>query len=142
MKKELDRKIHKEIAGLCKEGDLLVKAGEYSKAAGKYVDALEMLPKPFTDWDAATWIFGSLGDAHFKDGAYEKALKSFANALYCPGGLGNAYIHLGLGKSQYELGQIEEATDNLTRAYMGGGKEVFRESDAKYFTFLNTKIKI
>ena len=142
MAKELKKAIHERIKNLCAEGDALVEDRKYANAVGKYVDALELLPKPFTDWEAATWIFGSLGEAHFKAKSYEKALSSLANAFYCPDGLGNPFLHLRFGQVNYELGQMDAAADSLARAYMGGGKELFDVENPKYYRFLKTKIAI
>ena len=36
---------------------------------------------------------------------------------------GNPFLRLRLGQVQVELGALDEAADNLTRAYMGGGRE-------------------
>lgn len=57
-------------------------------------------------------------------------------------GLGNPYIHLRLGQLYYEQENFDKAVDELTRAYMGGGLDIFIEDDPKYLDFLETKIKI
>jgi hypothetical protein len=53
--------------------------------------------------------------------------------MYCPGTIGNPWVHLRLGQVRFELGQLELATDELARAYMGGGRDVFEGQDPKYF---------
>ncbi|ESS51127.1 hypothetical protein L665_00292 [Ralstonia solanacearum SD54] len=42
----------------------------------------------------------------------------------------------------YEQENFDKAVDELTRAYMGGGLDIFIEDDPKYLDFLETKIKI
>jgi hypothetical protein len=42
----------------------------------------------------------------------------------------------------FELGDLPHANDNLTRAYMGAGEEIFAQEDKKYFEHLKTIIKI
>ena len=64
------------------------------------------------------------------------------NAIQCPTGLGNPYIHFRLGQTYFENGIMDKAADELTRAYMGAGLEIFMEDDPKYLAFLETKIKI
>lgn len=59
-------------------------------------------------------------------------------AVRCPDGLGNLFIHLRLGECAFELGQISRAEDELTRAYMGAGREIFADEDPKYFKHLQT----
>ena len=74
-------------------------------------------------------------------GNFEKMMKCFINAVQCPSGLGNPFIHLRMGQSYYELGKMEKASDELARAYMGAGMEIFMEDDRKYLEFLETKIE-
>ncbi|MEC0331788.1 hypothetical protein P4H42_19450 [Paenibacillus macerans] len=42
----------------------------------------------------------------------------------------------------YEQENFEKAADELTRAYMGAGMEIFMEDDPKYLEFLETNIEI
>jgi len=42
----------------------------------------------------------------------------------------------------YEFGNFEKATDELTRAYMGGDVNIFMEDDQKYLEFLESKISL
>lgn len=71
---------------------------------------------------------------------HAKALKSFQNAVQCPGSLGNPSIHLRLGQLYFDLRHFARAADELTRAYMGGGIELFMEDDSRYLAFLETRI--
>ncbi|HHX5418376.1 TPA: tetratricopeptide repeat protein, partial [Acinetobacter baumannii] len=89
-----------------------------------------------------TWIYVAMGDMYFHLKDYEQAFKCFYNAVQCPQGLGNPYIHLRLGQLYYEEGYFDDSADELTRAYMGGGLGIFLEDDPKYLDFLETKIVI
>ena len=42
----------------------------------------------------------------------------------------------------FEQENLAQAADELTRAYMGGGMDIFMEDDPKYLEFLETKIEI
>jgi hypothetical protein len=77
---------------------------------------------------------------HLKD--FDRTFKCFFNAVQCPKGLGNPFIHLRLGQAYYELGNLDKATDELTRAHVGGGLRIFLEDAPKYLEFLETRIKI
>jgi hypothetical protein len=55
---------------------------------------------------------------------------------------GNPFIHLRLGQAQLELGNEERAADELMRAFMGGGHEIFESDDQKYLDFLRTRADI
>lgn len=57
-------------------------------------------------------------------------------AVTGPDGLGNPFIHLRLGQCALELGDEDQAKDELIRAYMGDGPGIFEEEEPKYFEFL------
>ncbi len=142
MTAKLSDDIHAEVTSLCKLGDDLAKVGNFESAKQKYVDALKLLPENHREWEAATWIYVAIGDVHFRMNNYEKAFKCFFNAVQCPKGLGNPFIHLRLGQLYFEQGNFDKAADDLTRAYMGAGMNIFMEDDPKYLEFLETKIEI
>lgn len=130
---ELDDHTHSAISALARKGDALLEDGHARKAIGQYVKALDLLPEPLTDWEAATWLFGAIGDAYWLLGEYELAAKAFRSALRSPGGIGNPFIHLRMGQLEYEFGNDERAVDELMRAYMGADREIFEGQDPKYF---------
>jgi hypothetical protein len=66
---------------------------------------------------------------------------NLANSMHCPDAIGNPFLHLRLGQCQWELGNLDRAADELTRAYMGAGDEIFESEDPKYLSFLKTKLK-
>ncbi|MFJ8473288.1 hypothetical protein [Kitasatospora sp. NPDC094011] len=59
--------------------------------------------------------------------------------MKCPDGLGNPYVHLRLGQTTFELGDHDRAADELIRAHLGGGPELFREDDPTYRGFLRSR---
>ena len=134
--------LHRRITALCKEGDTLAAAGKSDDARQKYVAALKLLPDEPGQWEAATWIYVALGDVHFHAQNFDKAFKCFYNAVQSPKGLGNPYIHLRLGQLYYEQENFAKAADELTRAWMGGGIDIFMEDDPKYLEFLASNIAI
>ena len=77
-------------------------------------------------------------DAHFLNGNYAAALSALEQAMRCPDAIGNPFIHLRLGQTQFELGNKDRAADELMRAYMGAGAEIFAEEAPKYLEFLGT----
>lgn len=138
---ELDDAIHRQVKELCGEGDALAEAKQFLDAAEKYQDALKLLPEPVHKWTSATWIFTALGDVFFLSGDHERARAALLEATHCPGGIGNPFIHLRIGQAQFELGNEILALDEFTRAYMGGGKDVFRGEDGKYFALVEQNLK-
>lgn len=135
---ELDDALYGEIQALCEQGNSLVESRDFRGALRLFHRSWELLPEPREEWDAATWILSAIGDVHFFLGDYPNVIAAMSNAIRCPEGLGNPFIHLRLGEAAYELGQFERAKDELTRAFMGAGKEIFASEDPKYLEFLRT----
>jgi hypothetical protein len=50
--------------------------------------AWDLLPEPQTDWEAATWILGAIGDVNFQQGNYEAGRDNLAMAMQCPNAIG------------------------------------------------------
>ena len=61
-------------------------------------------------------------------------------AVHCPDAIGNPFLHLRLGQCQFELDSLDRAADELARAYLGAGSDIFEGAD-KYFAFLKTRLK-
>ena len=131
--KSLDDDTHAQIVVLSNRGDALLAEGQVKEAIVEYVLALSLLPEAKHEWEAATWLFAAIGDAYWSIQDYARAGKAFHSALRSPGGIGNPFIHLRVGQIHYELGNRERAVDELLRAYMGAGKEIFEREEAKYF---------
>jgi tetratricopeptide (TPR) repeat protein len=139
---ELEESIHAQIEILCQQGDDLAAAGNFDSARDRYKSALQLLPGDHRQWEAATWIYVAIGDVHFRTSDYEKCSKCFFNVIQCANGLGNPFIHLRLGQCYYEAGNLDKSADELTRAYMGAGLDIFMEDNPKYLAFLETRIEI
>lgn len=136
---EIDDELYSRILELSENGESLFDEGKIEAALLKYEQALELVPKPKNDWEASTWLYVAIGDCFFFLKDYSKSVNAFYNALNCPDGIGNAFIHLRLGQCQFELGQLSKAEDNLLRAYMAEGVDIFEEDDLKYLNFLGKK---
>lgn len=138
---ELPDSIHEEIKRLCAAGDALAEERQFSAALKEYWAAWELLPEPKFDWQAATWILGTIGDVNFHSGDYAAGRNNLNNAMICPGGLGNPFLHLRLGQCQFELGNMDLAADDLARAFLDQGNAIFRGEDAKYVEFVKSRLE-
>jgi tetratricopeptide (TPR) repeat protein len=139
---ELSDELHGEIKRLCAQGDQHARDKRFDAALTLYWQAHDLLPEPKTDWAAGTWILTAIGDANFLSGAFDAGRDNLSVAMHYPNAIGNPFIHLRLGQCQFELGNVDRAADELTRAYMGAGLDIFSEDDAKYLDFLETKIDL
>src|SRR6516225_11632831 len=137
---ELDEDTADRIQTLCDEGDALAEKEKYPAALKRYWAAWDLLPEPKINWEAATWILGAIGDANYLGGDFVAGRDNLSMAMHCPEAIGNPFLHLRLGQCQFELGNLDRAGDELARAYMGAGKDIF-EGEDKYFEFLKTRLK-
>lgn len=126
----------------CEKGNLEMDAENFTEAAAWFEKALEVLPAPKEDWEAAGWISASIGDAFFSAEKYKEALEQLllAHEIYSTDEA-NAFVLLRLGETYFELGDHENAAANLLLAYQLEGAELF-EDDQKYLKFLKTQHKL
>jgi hypothetical protein len=137
---ELADEVHAAIKVLCAKGDELADQDDLVAALDQYWRAWDLLPEPRTNWNAATWILAAIGEANFFGEDYIAGRDNLSLAMHCPSAIGNPFLHLRLGQCEFELGNLDRAADELARAYMGDGAEIFEEEDDKYFEFLKTRL--
>ena len=127
--------LSRQVNNLADQADLLLEQGHFRAAAQQYQQAMDLLPKPLTQWSACAWLAVSLGDSYFFAGDYQSAQATLERAMDCPGAHGNPYAHLRLGQVQLELGHCEQAADELTFALANGGLEIFEGESPRYLEF-------
>jgi tetratricopeptide (TPR) repeat protein len=137
---ELSNEIHEKIQSYCRVGEDFMDEDDLSNALQQFWLAWDLLPKPKTQWESATWILSAIGDANFFSGDFAAGRDNLSLAMHCPNAIGNPFLHLRLGQCQFELGNLDRAADELARAYMGGGAEIFDGED-EHFAFLKTRLQ-
>jgi tetratricopeptide (TPR) repeat protein len=123
------------------EGEKLLSIGDLDGAFDALDAAFSLLPDPKQQWNAAGWILVAMGECSFRRQRWKGAAAALQDSMICPGTLGNPWVHLRLGQARLELGEKDRAADELARAYMGGGREVFEGQDPKYFALVETVLK-
>jgi len=136
---ELPSKVLATIQSLCAEGDKLAAGRKFEEAISQYDRAWQLIPDPKNHWNASTWILAAIADAAFLSGYRTSAREALEYAMSCPGAVGNPFLHLRLGQVLYDAGEHDRAADELMRAYMGGGVELFETEDASYLSFLRSR---
>lgn len=139
---ELSDEQSERIEDLSIRANELIESDDFDGAFKVIIEALEVVPAPRESYFESTWLYSTLGDIYYLTSDYTQALAAFTDAVQCPEGLGNPFIHLRLGECQFELGNFDKAADELMRAYMADGMEIFELEDPKYFEFLKTRAQI
>src|ERR1035437_8872342 len=106
---ELDPKLYAQIQKLSEEGNRLADSGDALGAWQKFVDALDLVPEPQMEWETTTWLLTSIGDMAFQRSKFDQGADALGDALQCPGGMGNVFIHLRKGQCHFELGDMKQA---------------------------------
>jgi tetratricopeptide (TPR) repeat protein len=141
-RKELDAAAHEAIKAHCAKGDQLAEAQAFKEAIAEYNKAWALVPDPKNDWNASTWILAAIADADFLAGDKTSAREALQYAMTCPDAIGNPFLHLRYGQVLLDAGEPDAAADELIRAYMGGGPEIFAAEDPRYLDFLKTRAKL
>jgi|SRR3569623_651702 len=136
---ELPVSVYEAIQRFCADGDALAAGGKFEAAVGEYNRAWETVPNPKNNWNASTWILAALADACFLAGYIQSAREALDYAMTCPAAIGNPFLHLRRGQVLLEQGEKDAAADELMRAYMGAGEEIFANEDDRYLVFLRTR---
>ncbi|MGE7722685.1 tetratricopeptide repeat protein [Bacillus cereus] len=137
---ELQDELYDRIVSICSQGDNLVDRFEYENALEKYLEALDLVPKPKFNWECSTWIYTALGDTCYMNGDFSASKDFLFNAINCPDGIGNPFIMLRLGECLYELGDLNKSKEYLLRAYILEGYSIFDSEDDKYFNVIKDAI--
>jgi len=138
---ELSKEGFTEVERLCTGGRAKLDAGDLQGAFDCFAEALERIPEPVHQWNAGAWILVAMGECGFRAGNCERALEPLTDAMHAPGTIGNPWVHLRLGQCFINLGEEERAADELARAYIGGGRGIFKDQDPKYFAFVEKVLR-
>jgi len=141
-RKELDETIHQAIKAHCAKGDELAADRAFEAAIAEYNKAWRLVPDPCNEWNASTWILAAIADAAFLGGYLTSAREALQYAMTCPDAIGNPFLHLRYGQVLLDAGEPDAAADELIRAYMGAGQDIFASEDRRYLDFLKTRAKL
>ena len=139
---ELDSATHDAIKNHSAKGDELAAAKAFEEAIAEYNKAWALVPNPKNEWNASTWILAAIADAAFLSGYQTSAREALQYAMTCPQALGNPFLHLRYGQVLLDAGELDAAADELMRAYMSEGPEIFAAEDSRYLDFLKTRAKV
>ena len=129
---ELPDDVMAKIRTLTDQGNAWMEDEDFDGAIEQFEEALQLVPEPWTDWEAATWILTAIGDAYFLSGGFQEAWEAFNDAIDCPGAKENPFVQLRLGQSEFELGNMDLAAKHLGLAYKLDGERVFEDEEPKY----------
>lgn len=139
---KLPNDLRQMIDSLCQKGDQFAQIDQLDDALDQYEAAWDLLPAPKTQWPAATWILMAVGDVYFEMRNFVAAVDALRQSQECPDGDSNPFIHLRLGQSLFEAGDLHAAAGPLETAFRQQGEELFADEDPKYLSFLRTHLRI
>jgi tetratricopeptide (TPR) repeat protein len=132
---ELPREAARCLTDLAARGGQFMDRGLFQTAAQVWTQALDLLPAPKGDWEAALWLDVSIGEAWWRAGKLGPAHDHLRDAMN-EGGARHPYALMRLGQVLADLGDIPGAIEHLLRASALGGSALFDAEDPKYLALL------
>ena len=139
---------------LRQQGDAAMSAGRLDEAQQCFLDAWQLILIDGTTLGTlgitrAFWLLMSALDAQFRRASYAEAFETLRVALpmFEPLVIGNPYFHLRAGQIKVELGVdpgdhgAGSAVDELARALIGGGVDLFNGEHPKYLALIERILK-
>jgi len=83
------------------------------------------------------YIIMRIGEVSFQHKDYPKAFDDFAFATRFKDTIGNPFLHLRLGQIQHFLNEHDRVADELSRALIMGGKDIFEDEPDEFFAIPN-----
>lgn len=133
---ELPAHIEQHVMHLSELGNQAVDRLEHDAAISYWKEALKLLPSPKSQWDAAMWLYASIGDMYRRTDRMPEALSYFQSADVAGDGHANPFVQFSLGATLYDLERYDEATAPLLRAYMLEGRPIFEGEFTDYIEHL------
>jgi tetratricopeptide (TPR) repeat protein len=133
---ELRRAIELQFDTACD----LMDAGLFTEALRTYRMCLQLLPQPRASWVAHVKFLCGMGDALWFLRKHAEGLPLWGAALL-GGGLGNPFAHLRRGQTLYELGRHDAAANELLRALLLGGSDIFADEPPEYWEFITSRVR-
>src|SRR3546814_12590326 len=96
---ELPDELYDQIESLSEAGTECSDDSDFAGAIEHCRKALALLPEPQLDWDAATWLHPSLGEAYYRAADYGMAQDALFTVLDCPAGHAHPLTHCIMGKT-------------------------------------------
>lgn len=137
----LEPSVFAQVRAKAERAEASIASADYRAAFDSLIEAINLLPEPHQQWNAAGWILMALGENAIRARSYASAQGPLDDAAWSPGTIGNPWFHLRLGQVMYELQTQNRAAEELARAYMGGGREIFEGHDPKYFALVESVLR-
>jgi tetratricopeptide (TPR) repeat protein len=137
MSQELPAKLQAKMNELAEESNSLMEEEKYTEAIAVFRRGLELLPQPWEKWSATVWFLCGIGDAQWFAGDHQGGRDTWRDALLY-GGQGNPFVHLRRGQTHFELGDRDEAANELLRALLLGGEKIFADEPRQYWKFITS----
>ncbi|GAA5093123.1 MULTISPECIES: tetratricopeptide repeat protein [Paenalcaligenes] len=120
----LQEELYQSLYELADQGNIALDQGRYEEAIVLWQQALDVLPAPVNQWQAAFWLYASMGEALYQLERYDEATAVLEQAAHNPEGKENPYPYYMLGKCAWRSGQ-DKAAKYLLKAYDLDGEGIF-----------------
>lgn len=130
--------LQSELDALALAGNAFADQGDYGGAITLFRRGFDLIPLPREGRSASLWFAVAIGDMQWHCKDYRASLDTWRDALILYGGFGNPFVHLRRGQALLELGDEAEASNELLRALLIGGEDVFAREELDYWVFITS----
>lgn len=130
--------LQRQLDALGDEGNRLMDEERFDEALAIFRRGYDLIPAPREDSASALWFLVAIVDAQWFLRDLPGALDSSRDVILS-GGFGNPFAHLRRGQVLYELSHEKEAANELLRALLLGGENVFAREPLEHWVFITSK---
>jgi tetratricopeptide (TPR) repeat protein len=135
----ISEELQAELDQVAAEGNALAEQGKYSEAASVFRSGFDMITPPREGRSTSLLFIVAIGDMQWLGKDYQASLETWRDAILLYGGFGNPFVHLRRGQALFELGNKAEASNELLRALLLGGEDVFAREELDYWVFITSQ---
>ncbi|MFT5525268.1 MAG: tetratricopeptide (TPR) repeat protein [Pirellulaceae bacterium] len=136
MNETLPTILRERVDRLCSTGTQYIRSHRFDAAVLSYTSAFDMLPSPKEQWCSTRPILAGIVDACFLKGDYTSAQEAIDAIRDCSSLPPAPHFHLRQGQIYFELGQFEDAGEELATAFEDAGDSIFENEHPKYLEFV------
>lgn len=138
--KKLPKSLYDRVKISLEKGNEFLDGDRSDRALEEFERALGFIPEPRDDYEVTYEVLAAIGDVHWFNEDFEKALETFESAQKIFGAAHQHYqpfLLLRIGQCCYELEDEERAHTLLKMGLEAIGAELFEEEDPKYLELVS-----
>jgi tetratricopeptide (TPR) repeat protein len=135
----LEEQIFQTVVSLVNKAKIAITKQNFDDALTHYKKAESAFPDPIANYDGSHFLYISIAEVYIVLENLQEAKINYQKALQCIDGKNDAQLLFNIGIIALKQEEIEEAKENLVKAYNLKGKSIFLK-ETKYLDFFEKEI--